>query len=248
MRAALLVLLLSCSFTVTKNPLSYEDLSNGQRSAVDRINANLQRMHDALVTQGGPGIEGILGNAEVGFEDIVIAVNLGDGRARVTVWEDLTGGQKDLIASWWQLDPATTEQRYASMAYDYMALHLAALEYVYVVQGVERVFETRPRLNVERDAQRLVAALARDQLPELLDLMTGLCAPMRAQYDATWAQHYGPEGEHQRYFQEHLREIADPQHPTGYFYYLCRWMEDARMRSSTLADEMQLIKDRFGDL
>jgi hypothetical protein len=244
--AAAGLLLSSCSWTVTRQPLSYEELSEDQRSAVDRINENLLRMHQALRVAGGPGIDGILGSAEVGFEDLVIAVNLGDGRARVSVWEDLTAGQHELVAGWWDVDESTAEMLWPPMAYDYMALHLAALEYVYVVQGVERVFEHRPRLNVERDAQRLVGAYVRASWPGLFDLMTGLCAPMRAEYDEVWDEHYGPEPEDQRYFQEHLREIADPQRPTRYFYYLCRWMEDARVRTTTLPDEMQKIKDRFG--
>jgi hypothetical protein len=241
-----LVLVCGCSFTVTKEPLTYDELSPDQQSAVDRINANLGRMHDALLAQGGPGIDGILCHAEVGFQDLLVAANLGDERARVSTWEDLSEAEKQLVAGWWELDAATTAERYPPMAYDYMALHLAALEYVYVVQGVQRVFNDRPRLNVERDAQRLVAAYCRAQSPDLLGLMTGLCIPMRAQYDSVWAQHYGTEEEYQRYFQENLRDLADPEHPTGYFYYFCRWMGDARDRGDSLSDEMQLIKDRFG--
>jgi len=253
MRAALL-LCAGCSFTATKDPLEYEDLSDDQQSAVRRIDENLVAIDQAFLGQGGPGICGDLNppplrcsdlRAEVGFEDILLAVNMGDGRARVSFWNDLSSAQRDLTAGWWQVDVAAAETLYPAMAYDYMALHLGALEYIYLVQGVERVFEQRPRLNVERDAGRLVGAYLRTRGTALMDHMMTLCGPMRAQYDAVWADHYGWGREYELYFQDNLRDLADPAHPTGYFYFLCRWTEDARNRSDTLFPEMLRIQCRF---
>jgi len=246
MRRLAPLLLVACSFTATKDPLSYEDLSPGQKSAVDRINENLQEIHDAFDAQGGPGIDKILGQAEVGFEGILTAVNLGDQRARISVWEDLSDKQRDLVAGWWQVSLPEAEAIYPFVLYDYMALHLGAQEYIYEVQGVERVFENRPRLKVDLDAARLVAAYARANWPAVMDPLAQVCVPMRQQYDAVWGDRYGIEKEHQRWFQQNLEDLADPEEPTGYFYFLCRWTEDGRARSFTLAEEMQKIKDRFG--
>ena len=193
------------------NPLTYEELSDTQRDAVDRINRNMNKLHVALLQEGGPGVYDILDSAEVGFKGILVAVNMGDHRARVSVWEDISSDQKSLAAGWWGVTVEQAAALYPVVTYDYMAFHLAALEYLYVVQGVERVFQDRPRLNVERDAARVVAAYIRQwqandpELTSISNTMAQVCRPMRQQYDSVWAHHYGPERSHQRWFQDNLR-------------------------------------------
>jgi len=237
------LLLAGCGFTVTRDVPSYEELSPDEQGLVERILANLSAFDAAVRARGGPGIDALLDREaiQVHFRGIIIATNLGDRVARVSIWDHLDASQQELVASWWGLDRAAAAERYPGFFYDYLAAHIGALEWIYVVQGVERVFDERSRFNVERDAERLTVAYYAEQARAMLDGVAALCAPVRAQYDERWAVHFDDI-----YFAENVADLVDPIDPTGYVYFFCRWFEDARTRQASLASEMELVKARFG--
>ncbi|MEK6609235.1 MAG: hypothetical protein AABZ30_16380 [Myxococcota bacterium] len=245
-----MALLCACNFTVTREAPTYDELPAADQRIVDRILANLQRFHDAVEdpTLGGPGIDTILDRdaVQVHFRGLVLAANLGDGAVRVSTWERLDGDQRERIASWWAQDSLQASDAYPKLFYDYVATHLAALEWIYLVQGVQRVLDSRPRFNVERDAQRLTVATYAERDPRVLDDVARLCGPMRAQYDERWSAHYDSDTrESGHWFGDHIAALADPALPTGFFYYFCRWFEDARARAASLLTETELVKSRF---
>lgn len=236
--AASLAILCGCGLTVTNEPPTYDELPPEDQAIVDRILASVTAFDAAVEARGGPGIDEVIDRdaVQVHFQGLVMAANFGDGYLRLSIWEHLTAGQRAMIASWWSVDEATAgDTYYPKFFYDYLATHLAAIEWIYQVQGVDRVLADRPRFKVERDAQYLAVAFYEETDPTTMIDVDAPCASLRAQHE-DWESRYDQE-----YFTDHIVDIADPESPTEYFWFFCRWLDDAQARTYTFPDEMELI-------
>jgi hypothetical protein len=232
-----------CDWTVTNDPPQYDDLEQSEQAIVDRILGNMARFHASMLERSGPGIDSVLlqDAVQVHFHGIIMAGNFGDDFIRISIWDHLTGAERELIAGWWQLGMDETQTPYERMFYDYLATHLAAIQWIYEVQDVNRVLNDRPRFNVERDAQRLVTAFFKETDITPLNDILPFCQSTVAQFDDRWGSHYDDD-----YFTDHLADLANPEDPSGYFYFFCRWAQESSLRAGSLSSEMDLIKSRFG--
>lgn len=237
------LLALGCGWTVTNDPPQYADLEKAEKAIVDRILGNMARFHASALERGGPGIDSVLlqDAVQVHFHGIIMAGNFGDDFIRVSIWDHLTNGERELIAGWWQTSVDQAQAPYERMFYDYLATHLAAIQWIYETQDVDRVLNDRPRFNVERDAQRLVTAFFEETDVTPLNDILPLCQSTIAQFDSRWGGHYDDD-----YFSDNLADLANPEEPSGYFYFFCRWVVESSPRINSMQDEMNLIKQRFG--
>jgi hypothetical protein len=255
MRALLLALFLlptACDLMLTLEPSAYEDLDDSERAAVDRIFARLQA-YDALLQAASGGRYGLGPIAEdrdridVSIRNMWVMFNLGDDRIHLTIWENLTTEQQERWASWFGEGLEAASDRYRTFFYDYVTLHLAGMQTVFAVQGVAWAYTWRSMFNVDRDAERMVITYLTETERSLFNFARDCCSAIGARLDDRWAGHYD-----QYYYRDHVRELADPDDPTGQIWYICRHLEAAEARriefASTFVAELDvLVRHRTGD-
>jgi hypothetical protein len=245
--AGLVLLLVACDLTLTDTPVPYADLDATERAAADRIFARLQAYDARLqAVSGGAHALGPIAldkdRLDVSLHDLWVLSNLGDDRIHLSVWENLTGDQRTYFGSWFAESAAAAATRYGKLFYEFIALHLAGVQTVYAIQGVDWVYNHRNAFNVDRDAQRLVVTYLRETDAALYNLAWSSCGALRGLFDAR----FGPWYEQHAYL-DHFREITDPHNPVGQIYMICRHMEDAEIRrvmwSSSFAAEVEVLEE-----
>lgn len=235
--------LCGCDLRVTRDRPTFEQLDPFEQDAVEIVLEEL-RAFNAQVTEHTPFDIGTIIDRErinVSFEGIIFAANLGDETVHVAVWDNLDAGQKELIRTWFQApDLAAAQEIYEQFFYRYMAVSQGAKQYMYEALGVAWVFGNRSLFNVERDSARLAFAHYADVDPSraMWTFLSGACAPLLLQYGAQ----YGPTFS-RSYLNEHFRElVGDGKKPTGYMYYVCRWIEMATESAADIAFELDWIQ------
>ena len=250
-RALALVALLAaagCDLTLTSDPLTYESLSATERAAADRIFAHLQAYDARLERSAAAGY--VLGaiavdrdRVDVAIRDLWVMANIGDDRVHVSVWENLTPGQRASFAAWGGGAEAAIAARYGRFFYEFAALHLAGVQTVFAIQGVDWAYRNRSAFNIDRDAQRLVVTYLSEVDAALLAEARATCLAIRAILDARFASLFAPEP-----YKTHFRELTDPHDPSGQIYMICRHMEQAEIRkvmfNTTFAAEIEMLEIR----
>ncbi|MBI5486152.1 MAG: hypothetical protein HY905_02345 [Deltaproteobacteria bacterium] len=255
MPALLLALALvtpACDLMITLEPATYEDLDDDQRSAADRIFARLQAYHARLraISGGQYGLGPIAEDKDridVSVLGKWVMLNLGDDRIHITTWENLTAEQRERWASWFGEGLEAAAARYRTFFYDYVALHLAGIQTLFSVQGVNWVYVHRGTFSVDRDAQRMAVDYLTETERSLFDFARSTCSAIRARFDERWAAHYD-----KFYYGDHVRDLADPDDPTGHIWFLCAHLEAGEARRLegpyTFAGELDvLVRLRSGD-
>jgi len=241
-----LSLLPACSMELTNDPVPYDALDTEERSAVDRIFANLQTWDARLqAISGGRHALGRIAlerdRIDVALGGYWVMVDIGDDRIHLTAWESLTDVQQALWASWFGEPLDAAASRYARFFYDFVALHLAGFQTVFAVQGVDWVYSHRHMFNLDRDAQRLVVTYLRERDNALFDYAWNVCGAIRGLFDSRWGSSFN-----MTYYGDHVRELTDPANPAGQIYFICRHMEQAELRrqmySSTFAAEIDVLE------
>lgn len=245
---ALVAVVAGCDLTFSDEPISYAALSDGERAAVDRIFARLQAYDARLERAVSAGY--VLGAIAVDHDRIDVAVrdlwlmaNIGDDRIHLSVWENLTDGQRARFAAWMGGTEAAVAGRFGRFFYDFMALHLAGVQTVFAVQGVDWAYLNRSAFNIDRDAQRLVVTFLSEVDGTLLAEARATCASIRAALDDRFGAWFD-----QTAYGDHFRELTDPRDPSGQIYMICRHLEQAEIRKAmfhtTFAAEIEMLEIR----
>jgi hypothetical protein len=249
---ALFLAPLGCDLTLTLDPEAYASLDATERAAADRIfaqvqayDARLQAVTGSRATLGPVAIDREL--VDVSVHELWVMVNIGDDRLHLSVWENLTAGQRAEFASWFGEGVEAAAARYGAMFYEFVALHLAGVQTVFAVQGVDWVYRHRNLFNVDRDAQRLVDTYLAEMNTNLLSYAWSTCAAIRAAGDARFGAWYSMEG-----YGAHVRELTNPEDPAGQIYMICKHLEQAEIRRQTfnsnfLAEIEMLESQRAAD-
>ena len=248
----LLLVLAGCDMELTHDPASYDALGTDERTAADRIFANLQAFDARLqAVSGGTQRLGPIAverdRVDVSLHDYWVMTNLGDDRIHLSVWQNLTDAQTARWASWFGEPLDAAASRYARFFYDFLALHLAGVQTVFAIQGVDWVYGHRHIFNIDRDAERLVVTYLRETDNALFDFIWNTCASIRGVFDSRWGSSFNMP-----YYGDHVRELTDPTNPAGQIYFICRHMEQAELRrqmySSSFAAEIDVLElYRTGD-
>jgi hypothetical protein len=243
---------LACDLTLTLEPETYASLDAAERAAADRIYAQLQ-LYDARL-QAVSGARHTLGPlaidrelVDVSVHELWVMANIGDDRVHLSVWENLTAGQRAEFARWFGEGVEAAAARYGYTFYEFIALHLAGVQTVFAVQGVDWVYRHRNLFNVDRDAQRLVDTYLAEMNTNLLSYAWATCASIRAAGDARFGAWYSMDG-----YGSHVRELTNPEDPSGQIYMICKHLEQAEIRrqtfnSSFLAEIEMLEMQRAAD-
>jgi len=241
-----LLLPAGCDLTLTVDPATYESLNDTERAAADRIFARLQSVDGLLQSvTGAVHSLGAVGTdrdlTDVSVHELWVMANLGDDRIHLSVWENLSDAQRVEFASWFGESPDAAAARYGTFFYEFVALHLAGVQTVFAVQGVEWVYTHRNLFNIDRDAERLVDTYLAQLDPNLFSLAWSTCATIRTVYEARFGTWYSREG-----YGAHWRELTDPRDPAGQVYMICRHLVEAEVRrqtfGTTFAAEVEMLE------
>jgi hypothetical protein len=240
------LLLVGCNMELTHDPASYDALGTDERSAADRIFANLQAYDARLqaVSSGRHRLGPIAlerDRIDVSLHGYWVMTDIGDDRIHLTVWQNLTDEQTARWASWFGEPLDAAASRYARFFYDFLALHLAGVQTVFAIQGVDWVYDHRHVFNLDRDAQRLVVTYLREMDNALFDFVWNTCGTIRGVFDSRWGSSFN-----MTYYGDNIRELTDPADPAGQIYFICRHMEQAELRrvtwSSTFLAEIDVLE------
>ena len=240
-----------CDFTMTLDPVAYEDLGPTERAAADRIFARVQGLDASLrAVSGGRhslGVPAVDRDAiDVSVVDLWVMLNAGDDRLHLSVWENLTAEQRQRFAGWFGETTEAAAARYGYFFYEFVGLHLAGVQAVFAIQGVDWVYRNRSLFNVERDAQRLVATYLAAADPNFSTWARGTCTAIRGVLEARFGAWYSREE-----YTAHVRELTDPRDPSGQIYMICRHLAEAETRrvtfGSSFAAEVEILAAQHVD-
>jgi len=229
------VLVGGCGLTVTQERPTYEELDAHEKSVVQIVLAELTGFNAQVEARTKYCIKGIIDKEKinVSFEGNIFSANLGDDLIHVAPWENLDSAQQALVAEWFETSEAAAKPIYQKLFYRFLAVSQGAKQFQYEVLTARWVYGNRSLYNVERDSLRETLSYYRavGKQAEMWTFATSACAPVIAQYTSRYTFD-------KKYLSEHFQELANPKAPTGYIYYICKWIELGRTESVDLTTEL----------
>lgn len=243
MALLLLAVVTACDFRITQERPSYEELDAHEKSVVEIVLAELRGFNAQVVSRTDLSIAKVIDRERinVSFEGHIFSANLGDDVIHVAPWENLSSGQQDLVATWFKSPSAASAQAtYEKLFYRFLTVSQGAKQYMFEALTAEWVYSNRSLYNVERDTIRETLSYYRTigKQTEMWNFATNACKPILAQYGSV----YGPSFS-KAYLADHFQELANPKAPTGYMYYICRWVEIGKVDAVSLTTELQWVQD-----
>jgi len=243
-----LLLLSACGdLTVTNERPAFEDLSVPEKSVVERVLNELTAFNQQVEMHTEYNVRTILDRQkiDVSFTGLILVANLGDEIVHISAWENLSTKQQALIQTWFGATTVEeTRQFYEFFFYRFFVIGQGAKQFMYESSSVEWVYLNRSLYAVERDSTQLALTYFQNDAAAIA-LMDRGCAQVRKRYDAKYRAGFElkrPEAD--QYFLDNARSLLDPKEPTGYIYYVCRWIE----RGKGLLDSMNGELDWLGGL
>ncbi len=231
-----------CSLTVTNERPAYKDLDSEEKSAVDVILLELERLDAQIKDRTIYNIDEIINRERihVSFEGIIFAGNFGDNVIHVAVWENLSSEQHRLIQEWFAADASLAKSIYETLIYHFMAVEQGVKQFMFKVLGPAWVYSNRTLFSFERDSIRTALAHfnAEGRKEEMWNFLTSSCSSVLNQYAKEYSNKYSKQ-----YLQQHFSEIYDPYRPTGYMYFICRWVEEGVNEAEDLTNEFNWLRD-----
>ncbi len=102
------------------------------------------------------------------------------------------------------------------------------------------LFQHRTLFSMEKDSVRTSLAhyAAVGRSTEMWGFVTALCGPVKTQYAATYEPNFNKQ-----YLAAHATELANPENPVGYMYFICRWIELGKSEAMDLTVELNWLRD-----
>ena len=232
----------ACGLTVTNKRPSFEDLQQEEKGAVETILEELTAFNGEVERTTEHSIAEALDRdrIDVSFRGLIFAANFGDDVMHISTWENLTEKQRELVRSWFESESLDlARQTYRKFFYEFLAVSQGVKEYMYQVHSAEWIFANRSLFNVERDGIRtgLAHYEAVGRRDEMWQFVEQACAPIRRQYDDVYGPSFGKQ-----FLKDNFQSLADPENPTGYMYYFCRWYEIGANEAFDLPRELAWIE------
>ena len=236
-------LLVGCGFTVTSDRPPYADLDQKEKDAVDVIIRELTAFNAQIKARTKYSIDEVIDKEriDVSFEGLIFSANIGDNVIHVATWENLSDAQRTTIQGWWKCATlAATEQSYKKFFYQFMALMQGVKQYMYKALTPTWLFQHRTLFSMEKDSVRTSLAhyAAVGRSAEMWNFVTALCAPVKAQHTATYEPNFNKQ-----YLAAHVTELANPENPVGYMYFICRWVDLGKAEAMDLTVELNWLRD-----
>jgi hypothetical protein len=232
----------ACGLTVTNERPAYADLDPEEKSAVDIILRELTAFDSQVKQRTAYNIDEVVDreHISVAFEGVLFTGNIGDDVIHVSTWENLSPEQRVLVQGWFKTPEAQAEQAYKTLFYQFLAVTQGAKQFMYKVLTPAWVFGHRTLFSMERDSIRTALShyVAVGRQAEMWGFLAATCAPVIAQFGSQ----YGPNFSKQ-YLADHFAELANPDNPTGYIYYICRWIEESKAETESLTIELNWLRD-----
>ncbi len=245
-RPCLLLLLLAasgCGLVVTNERRTYDELDQTEQQANKIILDELKAFDAKLRKHGEAPITVLLDKERINVSPrgLMTASNLGAGEIHITTWENLTPAQQQLVAGWFgAASPAAARPIYVAFFYRFLGLDQGAKQVMYQALTPEYVNVHKAVYTIERHAIRLIVAFCRETgRQSLLNTVEKACQPLRKQYDAVWGQAFS-----QQHLSDNFYDLADPEAPTGYMYYLCRFVALAKQESGGFVTDVKWLKTK----
>jgi len=98
----------------------------------------------------------------------------------------------------------------------------------------------RTLFTIERDSIRTALAHydAEGRKQEMWPFLDGICQPVLEQYASSYADKFD-----KKYLTAHFTELANPTNPTGYMYFMCRWIQMGMDEAENLTSELTYLAD-----
>lgn len=250
-------LLLSCGLTVTNERPTYDELEPVEKDAVqiilDELSAlDTQTRARSLRLFGEEiGLDPLVDRERinVSFEGVLFTFNLGDGVVHVAVWPNLTAAQQTLVAEWFDTSEEQAEKIYEMFFYRFLAVTQGVKQFMFNALGTTWVFGNRSLFNIERDSIRTALSFFAEQgrKESIWKGVNRACAPVLSQYADTYAELFIPQPGDDRYrvakqyLHENLANLADPEDPTGYMYFVCQWNQMGQHDDEGLDEELRWL-------
>ncbi|MCB9556205.1 MAG: hypothetical protein H6707_08900 [Deltaproteobacteria bacterium] len=232
----------ACGLRVTNERPSYDQLEATEKSVVQRVLAELQSFNKQVESRTDYSVRSILGrdNIHVSFDGLIFVGTLGDNVVHVSPWENLSASQRTLIRSWFGSASAdAARQTYEALFYRFFIVSQGVKQFMFEVHSPTWIYGNRSLFNVERDSIRAALSYYRDSGQRgMWDLTEKACAPLIRQYDALYSPNFN-----KYYMRDNFRTLADPQAPTGYMYFLCRFVRMGRDDSVDFTYELTWLRD-----
>ena len=250
--ASLLTLLVAgCGLTVTNERPTYDELSQPEQGAVDVILKELtavDRNIKVLSRQPNVDIKEIVDRERihVSFDGLIFVTNIGDNTVHVATWENLTETQQKLVQKWWNAPSlAITKAWYNTFFYRFMAAAQGIKQYMFKVLTPQWVFAHRTVFNIERDSIRVALAhyVAQGQQSQIWPFVTNLCKPVLQQYRKRYPGTFPDIPAAKRYMNANITQMANPDDPTGYMYFICEWIELGKTDTGSMQVELDWLRD-----
>jgi hypothetical protein len=230
-----------CNFTVTSEVPPYAALDVNEKAAVDIILAELTSFNGQVKALTKYSIDPLADHEhiDVSFEGMFFVGNFGDGKVHDSTWENLTDEQRSLAQTWFKSPtPADAKSTYENLFYRFLAVSQGVKQFMYNSLTAPWVFANRSLFNVERDSVRTALSHydAVGRRAEMWGFLTNACTPVISQYDSVYSAHFDKQ-----YLQDHFAELADGQAPTGYLYFICRWVQMGKDDAEGLQRELSWL-------
>jgi hypothetical protein len=232
----------ACGLTVTKGIPAYDDLDQPEKSAVDLIFGELSLLNEQIKARTPTNIENILdkNKIHVSFEGLIFSGNLGDGIIHVATWDNLDDGQREMVRGWFE-EPTSdgAHERYAKFFYQFLGTTEGMKQATYNLLTKDWVFLNRSVFNIQRDSIRgtLSHFAAIGRRDEVWGFLAQSCEPIKRQLDAHFGPTFGKD-----YLRDHFQELINPANPSGYMYYLCKWIEHGIESNVDLTTELAWVQ------
>jgi len=230
-----------CGFTVTNERPQYKDLNAKEKEVVDIVIEELTGLNDAIVRRTSHNINEVLDkeHISVSFEGMIFSGNLGDNIIHVATWDNLSDAQRSLIQTWFSTTADLTAHSYKKFFYRFLTVSQGVKQFMYNVLTPAWVFGNRSLFTVERDSIRTALAYysSGSQTAEMWDFLRTSCKSVINQYNSTYSALFTKE-----YLKTHFTELADPKAPTGYMYFICRWIDLGMSEAQNLSEELIFLQ------
>lgn len=238
--AVVLVAVCGCGLSVTNELPSYEELDPVEKSAVQTVLKELRRFNIQIKNRTPHNISEVVDRERihVSFEGLIFSGNLGDGTIHVAVWENLNDAQRALVATWFKTSEASAAVIYRKFFYQFMAVVQGAKQLMYKVHTPAWVYRHRTLWSIERDSIRTALAhyAAEGRKAELWSLLSKACNPVKSQYAPQFSDKFS-----KKYLQKNFKEIFSPEAPSGYMYFICRWIDHGKQMHEGLGGELDWL-------
>jgi hypothetical protein len=228
----------ACGLEVTQDRPAFTDLEPHEQNVVQIVLGELRGFNAQVEKYTPYSIASIIDKEKinVSFEGKIFFGNLGDQLVHISPWENLSDGQRQLVAGWFATSVAAAKPVYEKLFYRFLAISQGAKQYQYEALGVQWVFGNRSLYNVERDSLRETLSYYRHvgRQAEMWNLVSGVCKPILAQYGSSIPFS-------KTYLNDNVQALANPDGPTGYMRYVCGWIELGKVQAVDMRTELTWV-------